>query len=182
MRRLVVVGNGMAGIRAIEEVLERTDGDMFDITVFGDEPYGNYNRILLSNVLAGSDDPAEIYLNALDWYSENRIDLKADGFQLADDQSGVGERVGEFRDALVSRVSDDQGKALLGSSELHCGQEHQSCDKHHTWRRDRSQDRLSNKPAHVQFRPCTTPENAGSSARTIGPIESLGMQAERFLL
>jgi nitrite reductase (NADH) large subunit len=45
--------------------------------VFGDEPYGNYNRILLSNVLAGSDDPAEIYLNGLDWYSDNRIDLRA---------------------------------------------------------------------------------------------------------
>jgi nitrite reductase (NADH) large subunit len=77
MRRLVVVGNGMAGIRAIEEVLARTGADMFEITVFGDEPYGNYNRILLSNVLAGSDDPAEIYLNGLDWYSDNRIDLRA---------------------------------------------------------------------------------------------------------
>lgn len=77
MRRLVVVGNGMAGIRAIEEVLARGGGEMFDITVFGDEPYGNYNRILLSNVLAGSDDPAEIYLNALDWYADNRIDLRA---------------------------------------------------------------------------------------------------------
>ncbi|WP_237568566.1 nitrite reductase large subunit NirB [Mycolicibacterium lacusdiani] len=77
MRRLVVVGNGMAGIRAIEEVLARGGGETFEITVFGDEPYGNYNRILLSNVLAGSDDPAEIYLNALDWYSDNRIDLRA---------------------------------------------------------------------------------------------------------
>ena len=75
--RLVVVGNGMAGIRAIEEILARGGGEKFDITVFGDEPYGNYNRILLSNVLAGSDDPAEIYLNALDWYSENDIDLRA---------------------------------------------------------------------------------------------------------
>ena len=52
--RLVVVGNGMAGVRAIEEVLARGGGDVFDIIVFGDEPYGNYNRILLSNVLAGS--------------------------------------------------------------------------------------------------------------------------------
>ncbi|ANE80758.1 nitrite reductase large subunit [Mycobacterium adipatum] len=75
--RLVVVGNGMAGIRAIEEVLGRGGGEQFDITVFGDEPYGNYNRILLSNVLAGSDDPAEIYLNALDWYTDNDIDLRA---------------------------------------------------------------------------------------------------------
>lgn len=77
MRRLVVVGNGMAGIRAIEEVLARGGADLFDITVFGDEPYGNYNRILLSNVLAGSDDPTDIYLNALDWYTDNRIDLRA---------------------------------------------------------------------------------------------------------
>ena len=45
--------------------------------MFGDEPYGNYNRILLSNVLAGSDDAAEIYLNALDWYNDNDIDLRA---------------------------------------------------------------------------------------------------------
>ncbi len=75
--RLVVVGNGMAGIRAIEEVLGRGGGEQFDITVFGDEPYGNYNRILLSNVLAGSDDPAEIYLNALHWYADNDIDLRA---------------------------------------------------------------------------------------------------------
>jgi nitrite reductase (NADH) large subunit len=67
----------MAGIRALEEILARGGGDTFDITVFGDEPYGNYNRILLSNVLAGSDDPAEIYLNALDWYADNRIDLRA---------------------------------------------------------------------------------------------------------
>ncbi|MGB3229948.1 MAG: FAD-dependent oxidoreductase, partial [Mycobacterium sp.] len=75
--RLVVVGNGMAGIRAIEEVLARGGRDQFDITVFGDEPYGNYNRILLSNVLAGLDDPAEIYLNTLDWYLDNGIDLRS---------------------------------------------------------------------------------------------------------
>ncbi len=74
---LVVVGNGMAGIRAIEEVLARGGRDVFDITVFGDEPYGNYNRIMLSNVLAGIDDPAEIYLNTLDWYSDNGIGLRA---------------------------------------------------------------------------------------------------------
>ncbi|MCP9276111.1 nitrite reductase large subunit NirB [Mycolicibacterium arenosum] len=81
-QRLIVVGNGMAGIRAIEEVLARqehsgTTVEPFSITVFGDEPYGNYNRIMLSNVLAGVDDPTEIYLNALDWYSDNDIDLRA---------------------------------------------------------------------------------------------------------
>ena len=76
-QRLVVVGNGMAGIRALEEVIARGGLDHFAITVFGDEPYGNYNRILLSNVLAGVDDPTEIYLNALDWYTDNGIDLRA---------------------------------------------------------------------------------------------------------
>jgi nitrite reductase (NADH) large subunit len=75
--RLVVVGNGMAGVRAIEEILARGGGEKFDMTVFGDEPYGNYNRILLSNVLAGSDEPGEIYLNSLHWYNDNQIDLRA---------------------------------------------------------------------------------------------------------
>ena len=76
-QKLVVVGNGMAGVRAIEEVLMRGGAENFDITVFGDEPYGNYNRILLSNVLAGSDNAEEIYLNGLDWYADNGIVLRA---------------------------------------------------------------------------------------------------------
>ncbi len=77
--RLVVVGNGMAGVRAIEEILSREGREMFDITVFGDEPYGNYNRILLSNVLAGSEGTDEIFLNPPDWYADNAIDLRAGG-------------------------------------------------------------------------------------------------------
>ncbi|WP_435831545.1 nitrite reductase large subunit NirB [Nocardia aurea] len=77
--RLVVVGNGMAGVRAIEEILSREGREMFDITVFGDEPYGNYNRILLSNVLAGSEGTDEIFLNPPDWYADNDIDLRAGG-------------------------------------------------------------------------------------------------------
>ncbi|MCF7553680.1 nitrite reductase large subunit NirB [Pseudonocardia sp. WMMC193] len=75
--RLVVVGNGMAGARAVEEILVRAPG-RFDITMFGDEPYGNYNRIMLSHVLADGGDPAgveEIYLNPLDWYADNDITL-----------------------------------------------------------------------------------------------------------
>ncbi|MBS1693618.1 MAG: NAD(P)/FAD-dependent oxidoreductase [Actinobacteria bacterium] len=75
--RLVVIGNGMAGMRAVEEILARGGSDAFDITVFGDEPYGNYNRIMLSNVLAGIDDTTEIYLNELDWYADNGVDLRA---------------------------------------------------------------------------------------------------------
>jgi nitrite reductase (NADH) large subunit len=76
-KRLVVIGNGMAGARTVEEILSRGGGDMFDITMFGDEPTGNYNRILLSNVLNGSYREEEIFLNPLAWYKENNINLLA---------------------------------------------------------------------------------------------------------
>ena len=74
-QKLVVIGNGMAGARTVEEILARGGAGMFDITMFGDEPTGNYNRILLSNVLNGSDREDEIYLNPLAWYRENQITL-----------------------------------------------------------------------------------------------------------
>ena len=72
--RLVVVGNGMAGARFVEEVLERGGGDQFRITVFGDEPHGNYNRIMLSPVLAGEEHEDDIVLNSHDWYADNGVD------------------------------------------------------------------------------------------------------------
>jgi len=76
-QKLVVVGNGMAGARTVEEILARDGAAQFDITMFGDEPYGNYNRILLSNVLNGTQDPRDIFLNPLEWYSEHGIELRA---------------------------------------------------------------------------------------------------------
>lgn len=76
-QRLVVVGNGMAGARAVEEILHRGGDRMFSITMFGDEPYGNYNRILLSGLLAGTDDAEEIFLNPVEWYRDNGITLHA---------------------------------------------------------------------------------------------------------
>ena len=76
-QRLVVIGNGMAGARAVEEVLARGGADMFDITMFGEEPYGNYNRILLSNILSGAQDTSEIFINPLAWYEENNVTLHA---------------------------------------------------------------------------------------------------------
>ncbi|MBW8764827.1 MAG: NAD(P)/FAD-dependent oxidoreductase [Geodermatophilales bacterium] len=75
--RLVVVGNGMAGARFVEEVLERGGGDQFRITVFGDEPHGNYNRIMLSPVLAGEEHEDDIVLNSHDWYADNGVVLEA---------------------------------------------------------------------------------------------------------
>jgi nitrite reductase (NADH) large subunit len=74
--RLVVIGNGMAGARVVEEILQR-DAERFTITMFGAEPYGNYNRILLSNVLNGSQKIEETVLNPLAWYESNRITLHA---------------------------------------------------------------------------------------------------------
>jgi nitrite reductase (NADH) large subunit len=72
--KLVVIGNGMAGIRAVEELLKLAP-DLYDITVFGAEPHPNYNRILLSPVLSGEQTLEQIVLNPLAWYAEHGIRL-----------------------------------------------------------------------------------------------------------
>ena len=72
--KLVMIGNGMAGVRTLEELLKIAP-DLYDITVFGAEPHPNYNRILLSPVLAGEQTIAEIVLNPLAWYADNGITL-----------------------------------------------------------------------------------------------------------
>ncbi|WPC03364.1 nitrite reductase large subunit NirB [Pseudomonas benzenivorans] len=73
--KLVMIGNGMAGVRTLEELLKLAP-DLYDITVFGAEPHPNYNRILLSPVLAGEQSFEEIVLNDLAWYADNGIDLR----------------------------------------------------------------------------------------------------------
>jgi len=72
--RLVVIGNGMAGIRTVEELLKMAP-ELYDITVFGDEPHPNYNRILLTPVLAGEMRLDETILNDRDWYAAHGITL-----------------------------------------------------------------------------------------------------------
>jgi nitrite reductase (NADH) large subunit len=72
--KLVVVGNGMAGMRTVEELLKIAP-DIYDITVYGDEPYPNYNRIMLSPVLANEQTIDEIILNTREWYVEKNIEL-----------------------------------------------------------------------------------------------------------
>lgn len=72
--KLVMVGNGMAGVRTLEELLKIAP-DLYDVTVFGAEPHPNYNRILLSPVLAGEQTIDEIILNPLSWYEENNVRL-----------------------------------------------------------------------------------------------------------
>ena len=73
---LVVVGNGMAGMRTVEELLKLAP-DLYDITVFGAEPHGNYNRILLSPVLAGEKSIDDIMLHTRQWYVDHGITLCA---------------------------------------------------------------------------------------------------------
>ena len=82
--RLVVVGNGMAGMRTVEELL-KLDPARYDITVFGAEPHVNYDRILLSSVLAGEKTIPEIEINSRAWYDENNIVLHAGDPVLAID-------------------------------------------------------------------------------------------------
>ena len=72
--KLVMIGNGMAGVRTLEEMLKIAP-DQYDITVFGAEPHANYNRILLSPVLAGEMTLKDIMLNDVDWYAEHGITL-----------------------------------------------------------------------------------------------------------
>jgi nitrite reductase (NADH) large subunit len=73
--RLLVIGNGMAGMRTVEELLKKEAGRRYHITVFGAEPHVNYNRIMLSSVLAGEKNVDEIVINSREWYEANRIEL-----------------------------------------------------------------------------------------------------------
>src|SRR6187399_2552596 len=74
---LVVIGNGMAGMRTVEELLKLPDGKRYRITVFGAEPHVNYDRIMLSSVLAGEKEIDDIVINPRSWYDENNITLLA---------------------------------------------------------------------------------------------------------
>ncbi len=76
-QKIVLIGNGMAGVRCIEEIL-KIKPESFEVTVFGSEPHPNYNRIQLSNVLQGDTTISDITINDWDWYKENKITLYAD--------------------------------------------------------------------------------------------------------
>src|SRR6266702_4703241 len=81
MEDLVVVGNGMAGIACLEQILKHSP--KFRVTVFGDETHVNYNRILLSSVLAGERSPEDITINSLEWYQQNGVGLRL-GVRIVD--------------------------------------------------------------------------------------------------
>ncbi|PLS05666.1 nitrite reductase large subunit NirB [Neobacillus cucumis] len=98
MKKLVMIGNGMAGVRTIEEILKVNSGE-FEITIFGEEPHPNYNRIKLSNILQGDTKFEEIIINPLEWYKENNIKLY------------TGEAVVQI-DAEAKRIISDQGREV----------------------------------------------------------------------
>ncbi|HTG68183.1 MAG TPA: nitrite reductase large subunit NirB [Candidatus Udaeobacter sp.] len=75
-KKLVLIGNGMAGVNCIEQILKLVP-NRYDITIFGSEPHPNYNRIMLSSVLAGDADINDIVINSWEWYRENNIILHA---------------------------------------------------------------------------------------------------------
>src|SRR6185503_11187235 len=70
-QQLVVVGNGMSGVACVEQILKQPHE--FEITIFGDETHANYNRILLSLVLAGERSPEDIIINDIEWYQTQDI-------------------------------------------------------------------------------------------------------------
>lgn len=107
-KKLVVIGNGMAAARVVEEILKRRP-DMFDIVMFGAEPYGNYNRILLSNVLNQSQPVSEITMNPLSWYAENNIKLHAGIKAVCIDRETkivLGKKITKGKDAYMPIPAD----------------------------------------------------------------------------
>ncbi len=125
--KLVLIGNGMAGVRTLEELLKIAP-DLYDITVFGAEPHPNYNRILLSPVLAGEQKVEDIILNDWAWYRDNGIALHAGCTVTAVDRvkrlvhatSASGEAVSASYDRLVLATGSNPfilpvpGKELAG--------------------------------------------------------------------
>ncbi|HYZ16462.1 MAG TPA: FAD-dependent oxidoreductase, partial [Candidatus Acidoferrum sp.] len=95
---LVVIGNGMGGARLVEEI-RRRGADALRITVYGDEPGGNYNRIMLSGVLGRHRAPDEIITHPPDWYAENDVTLRS-GVRIA--------RIDRDRNVVVDEAGNEQ--------------------------------------------------------------------------
>ncbi|MDQ0249714.1 nitrite reductase (NADH) large subunit [Sphingomonas kyeonggiensis] len=106
---LVVIGNGMAGCRAVEELLAR-DPNRYRVTIFGAEPHVNYNRIMLSPVLAGEKTFDEIVINPRDWYDGNGIELVA-----GDSVTGIDREARTVTAASGRSVSYDKLLIATGS-------------------------------------------------------------------
>ena len=108
---LVVIGNGMSGVACVEQILKHNHG--FDITIFGDETHVNYNRIMLSSVLAGEKEFDDIVLNDIDWYKRNSITARF-GVRVVD----IDAEAKTVRGADGSVTSFDKLLIATGSSAL----------------------------------------------------------------
>ena len=109
--KLVLVGNGMAGVRTLEELLKAAP-DQYDITVFGDEPHPNYNRIMLSPVLAGEQTVEQIVLNSREWYAANGITLHTGKRVVKIDRK---KRFVEADDGRGGKIVADYDRLLLAT-------------------------------------------------------------------
>ena len=112
-RKLVIVGNGMAGARVAEDIIAADPDHAFDIVMFGDEPYGNYNRIMLSNVLNGSQDVKEIFLNPLAWYADNGVTLHAGARVTAIDRAAKTVTAGDVTEPYDTLVIATGSRAFV---------------------------------------------------------------------
>ncbi len=108
---LVLIGNGMAGVRALEELIKIAP-DLYNITVFGAEPHPNYNRILLSPVLAGEQTIDEIILNPLSWYADHHITLHLGKTVVKVDRS---KRVVMADDGHGGQITADYDRLLIAT-------------------------------------------------------------------
>lgn len=102
-QKLVLIGNGMAGMKVVEELLEKAP-DLYDICVFGAEPHGNYNRILLSPVLSGEKSWEEIIIQDHDWYDRNQIKLHAGKMVVDVDRSNRVVRAADGTEEAYDRL------------------------------------------------------------------------------
>ena len=109
--QLVMIGNGMAGVRTLEELLKLAP-DLYEITVFGAEPHPNYNRILLSPVLAGEQTLDEIILNDWAWYEENAITLHA-GYKVT--HVDRGRRIVHAENAAGEKITAEYDRLLMAT-------------------------------------------------------------------
>ncbi|MFP7299607.1 nitrite reductase large subunit NirB [Neobacillus niacini] len=122
MKKLVMIGNGMAGVRTIEEILKLAP-DQFEITIFGQEPHPNYNRIKLSNILQGETSFEDIIINPLDWYIENNIQLyTGDAITKIDTQKKLVHsdqgRVVEYDELIIATGSNSFILPIPGSDKI----------------------------------------------------------------
>ena len=109
--KLVLIGNGMAGVRTLEELVKIAP-ELYDITVFGAEPHPNYNRILLSPVLAGEQTIDEIILNPVSWYADHQITLHM-GHKVI--EVSRARRTVTAEDGQGGRVSVDYDRLLIAT-------------------------------------------------------------------